>query len=95
MAEVEAITGSDFVPELIGALAAPLIAGFLPEPLSSAGPVATLAVGVGMAMLGKGAVRKAGQGATLVSAVGLAAPLFDSIGNAAKAGADDFEGFTL
>lgn len=78
MAQIEAIAPPDFLPLLAGAIAVPLAAGVVPG-INRLGPLAPLALGAGAAALGKGNIRKAGQGAVLVSAVSFIGPMLAGV----------------
>ena len=78
--EVNAVVGRDFLPMLAGGVAAPLAARVIP---GGGGPLMTGAVGLVAAIWGKGAVKVAGQGALLVSAVDLVAGLVQGTGKSA------------
>lgn len=82
MPDVNATLGADFVPMLAGAVVAPIVANFLPLG-GTFGPLAPAAVGLGLAAFGKGAVKNMGQGALLVSAVGLLGNLLGAMNKGA------------
>ena len=78
MSDIKAVTPSHFVPMLAGAVAAPLIASVVPG-LNRLGVWAPLAAGAALAYFGSGQIRAAGQGAVLVAAVGLVAPMLGGL----------------
>lgn len=86
MPDIKAVTGGkEFVPMVAGGIAAPIMAGFIPG-LGKLGPLAPLGAGALLAYFGKGALRQAGQGAVVVSTVGLVGPMLAGLGENAKDG---------
>jgi hypothetical protein len=78
MPDIQAVAAPGFGAQVAGAVAVPLASTFVPG-INQMGPLAPLALGAATAYFGKGAVRKAGQGAVLVSSAALIGPLIGQL----------------